>query len=144
MTRKAYVAWNSALDLGFHDIDEQHRGLIQLINDLWQTLMSRQSRETHIGIVQRLEHYTIEHFAAEEQMMADHGFPGLMAHKSSHHYFATQVAAVRQRLEQNQNVGLDLLRFLTDWLTYHISVVDRQYADFIRAQETGHPGENPE
>ncbi|MDD5298674.1 MAG: bacteriohemerythrin [Rhodocyclaceae bacterium] len=132
---KSFVAWNDALSIGIEDIDDQHKGLIALINDVWKALMSHAAAQNIESIVLDLDDYTCTHFKEEEALQERYGYPGLEAHKESHAFFIGKVKELDARIAAGEIIGLELLEFLSDWLTYHISIVDRQYADFIRSHE---------
>ncbi len=128
----SYVAWTDALSIGIEKIDEQHKGLIVLINDVWRALMSHQAAVDIESIVFDLEDYTKTHFKEEEELLERYGYPGLEAHRESHAFFISKVGELDARIAAGEIVGLELLQFLGDWLKFHISIVDKQYAEFIR------------
>lgn len=134
---KDYVSWNSALSVGFPEIDEQHKILLSLINQVWAGLVSQAALSTIDDVVMDLDDYARTHFAEEEALMAQHGFPDLEAHKECHAQFMARVSELDEKIVAGDSIGLELLSFLSDWLSFHISMVDRQYAQFIRSKE-GH------
>lgn len=134
MTTEGFIAWTESLAIGFVDIDAQHKRLIGLINDIWKALMSHGAQQNAASIVAELLDYTRTHFKDEEDLMARHSYPALEEHKLSHAFFVTKVHELEKRVEQGEVVGLEMLHFLTDWLTFHIRMVDRQYADYINTR----------
>lgn len=133
---REYVSWNESLSIGVQDMDDQHRVLLDLINQVWQGLVSQHPMQEIDGVVLDLEEYTRTHFGQEEALMEHHAYPGLASHKESHALFIAKVNDLETRIAAGETIGLELLRFLSDWLTFHISMVDRQYANFIRAKES--------
>ena len=136
MRKEGFVAWSDSLSIGFEEIDGQHQRLIGLINDLWKALMSHSAPTDTATIVSELEDYTRTHFRDEEALMARYGYPALEEHTQSHAFFVLKVHELETRISTGESVGLELLHFLTDWLTFHIRMVDRQYADFISTRLT--------
>lgn len=135
MKNQSYVAWTDDLYIGVEDIDEQHKRLIALINDVWKALVSHQATVDIESIVFDLEDYTQTHFRDEEAMLERHGYPGLAAHQESHAFFIAKVKELDARIASGEIVGLELLEFLSNWLKFHINIVDKQYAEFIRNRE---------
>lgn len=135
----SYVAWTDALSIGIEEIDEQHKGLIVLINDVWKALMSHQAAVDIESIVFDLEDYTKTHFKEEEALLEHYGYPGLESHRESHAFFVSKVGELDARIASGEIVGLELLQFLGDWLKFHISIVDKQYAEFIRMKVSEPP-----
>lgn len=132
---KDYIAWSDSLSIGLQDMDDQHKVLLGLINQVWQGLVSHQALPNIEGVVFDLEDYAHTHFDVEEALMAKHGYPALQAHQESHAQFYAKVEDLSNKIASGETVGLELLRFISDWLTFHIAMVDRQYADYIRHQE---------
>jgi hemerythrin-like metal-binding protein len=135
MKNENYVAWTDALCIGIDEIDEQHKRLIALINHVWKALVSHQAKVDIESVIFDLEFYIQTHFKHEEAMLERHGYPGLAAHKESHAFFVAKVKELDSRIAAGEIVGLELLEFLSDWLKFHISIVDKQYAEFIRDKE---------
>ena len=133
---KDYISWTDSLSIGRQDMDDQHKVLLGLINQVWQGLVSHKDQPDIEGVVFDLEDYAHTHFNQEEALMAIHGYPALQAHQESHAQFYAKVEDLSNKIASGETVGLELLRFISDWLTFHISMVDRQYADYIRHRET--------
>ena len=126
--------WNESLALGIPEIDEQHRNFLDLIGAVCQGLKSYQAIPCIEEVVAELDAYTRCHFADEEALMEQHGFPGLPSHRASHAHFTTQVRDLGEQLAKGERVSLAVLHLLSDWLTFHISLADRQFVNFIHEQ----------
>ena len=127
------VSWQNAYSLGIPEIDEQHKTLFELINELWDALAKRSPIESQLLVIEGLEHYTIAHFAAEETFMRAIKYPKFDAHKQTHDKFVQRVAEEKARLLAGNGLSLDVLYFLKDWLVNHILVDDQDYAGFSQA-----------
>ena len=132
-----HAFWGEYLPIGIPEMDEQHKGFFSLLDQVCRGLLSRESCPDVGCAVLDLEHYVKAHFVAEEALMARYGYPGLQGHMDSHAEFADKLAGIAGRIAAGETVGLDLMRFLSDWWSFHIGVADRQYANFIHAQEEG-------
>ncbi|MEW8014522.1 MAG: bacteriohemerythrin [Candidatus Sedimenticola endophacoides] len=76
----AHLEWSNSLDTGISVIDEQHKRIVDYINELHdaqQTLDKRRVGE----VIDELVDYTVSHFAFEESLMEQAGYPFLEAHK---------------------------------------------------------------
>ncbi len=127
------VTWQNAYSLGIPEIDEQHKTLFELINELWDALVKRSPVESQLLVIEGLEHYTIAHFAAEETFMRVIKYPKFDAHKQTHDKFVQRIAEEKTRLLAGNGLSLDVLYFLKDWLVNHILVDDQDYAGFSQA-----------
>lgn len=123
--------WSDQLSLGIPEIDLQHQGLLEVINELWDVIVARADAERVAAILEKLERYTHAHFTAEEALMRVEDYPKFRDHRSEHKEFINFVASAKAKLKSGEFLGLDLLRFLTDWLVKHIQGGDKDYAKWI-------------
>ena len=129
--------FNPEWDTGVPEIDRQHRELLRRMELLWVALKARdESAETERTLL-HLGEYVELHFQAEEAIMAEAGYPGLAQHKAIHDDLRGRVEAlVASYLGGLKMVPLDVMDFLTDWLSGHLSGEDRNLAVYVRGQQT--------
>ena len=133
---QSVVSWSKSYTLGLPDIDGQHKGLFDLINQIWVAIINNSPREATLALIQRLEHYTIAHFTEEEAFMRVMNYQDYDQHKRMHDAFIDRISRERASIENHSGgLTLDLLRFLKTWLVDHILLVDKQYADFFVASQ---------
>lgn len=136
MTAKPTVApWSEDYALGLSEIDEQHKYLFALINDIWLGLANKADRETSMRLVAELERYTVTHFAAEEAFMLEQRYSRYAEHKAEHEKFVGRIAQEKAGIAAGRGLSLALVHFLRDWLVQHIRFTDRAYADEFRERE---------
>lgn len=128
------VQWSKKLSLGIPEIDGQHKGLLDVINELWQAIVAKSDAQRIARILDQLEQYTRAHFTAEEALMRVESYPKFREHRSDHQKFISHVSAAKAKLASGEFLGLDLLRYLTEWLVKHIEGGDQDYARFIAEQ----------
>lgn len=131
-SRESLVAWSDAYSLGLPEIDDQHKVLIDLINQLWDAIIKRARPEEMLTIVEELEKYTISHFGAEETFMRMTGYPEFDRHKKFHDDFVARIGAEKKVVQAGGHLSLELLKYLRDWLINHILVADKAYAEVHR------------
>jgi hemerythrin len=132
---KPIVIWQDTFDLGMPEIDDQHKGLLDLINQVWNAVVNKAPIREQIRLVEELEHYTISHFTAEETFLKSVDYPEFEQHKLLHEAFVKRVAAEKANLAAHGYLGLDIMHFLNDWLINHILGADKKYAQFARGQK---------
>ena len=129
-----FMPWSSDLMLGIPLIDAQHRVLVELINALHDALQPPQAERSHIAsILEGLVDYTHNHFIVEEVQFHQHGYPQTAAHLQEHAQFTAQAMDWLMRFEDGEDVDLQTLEFLKNWLLHHICEEDRAYVPFMRA-----------
>lgn len=132
------VQWSERLAMGIPEIDAQHRGLIETINDLWYAIVANSGARGVARILDQLDRYVVEHFGAEEALMREEAYPGLDAHLAQHAHFRDHIVSARRSLDSGIVPSLDLLNYLTDWLATHIQTVDRAYATYLEERQRPH------
>lgn len=135
-SRMSIVAWQNTYCLGIPDIDEQHKTLFDLINNLWEVIANRASIENQLPVMEKLENYTLTHFSQEESFMQRIKYPKFNAHKKMHDQFAQRIAEEKARVLEGSGFSLDIVFFLKEWLMKHILVSDKDYANFSKEAQS--------
>jgi hemerythrin-like metal-binding protein len=128
--------WNSRLIIGIDSIDEQHRKLVMLINDLHQAMKSKVGTAESGRILDELAEYTRYHFDFEEKLFDHHTYPAAAAHVSEHRALVEKVNAFREDFRMGRaGLSMDLMYFLSDWLRQHIMKTDKAYVPFFKGKK---------
>ena len=127
-----FFHWKDEYSVGLLEIDQQHRLLIYLINDLYMAIHENKSTEATADFLTRLKEYTLMHFATEKEIMRGNNYPGLDNHLSQHDEMILKLAEVESKHACGK-FGLcsELIIFLREWLTKHICESDKALAKYI-------------
>ncbi len=127
------IEWTVQLSVGIESIDEQHKKLINMINALNEAMLTGSSNELLGKIFTGLAAYTQKHFAYEENMFAEYGYPNSQEHKRQHNELIAQVVELKEKFMENPQgtISADLMLFLKRWLTNHIMRTDKEYTEFL-------------
>ncbi len=138
------LVWREDLAIGVEFIDSQHQYLINLINRIHLATERLDTREI-VETLLDMNAYAEVHFAEEEELMRQHGYPGLEAHIRLHQGFSRQAEVFLNELEAAPlAITSEVSRYLMDWLVKHIQKADFQYGRFIAEQKELPPDEeNP-
>ncbi|WP_333873847.1 bacteriohemerythrin [Methylobacter sp.] len=123
--------WNNQLVLGIKSVDEQHKHLVDLANQLDEAVAIGADRDTIIKIINSLIDYTVYHFQHEEQLMSAAKFnPTIYAvHEAEHKEFIAKMKAVQCEVQADINaLSEDLMDYLVNWLCHHILSTDKRMA----------------
>jgi hemerythrin len=122
----AYLKWSDDLDTGIAVIDDQHRQIVRMINQLDDA--QRDSSKAEVGqVIGSLVDYTVSHFAFEEAMLEEAGYAFTKAHIRVHQVFIKRVETYRERFNQGEDITDELKGLLGRWLFSHIRNDDRNY-----------------
>jgi hemerythrin-like metal-binding protein len=130
--RMALMKWSSKYSVGVKTLNSQHTVLFDILNELHAAMMKGQASSVNGPLLHKLVDYTLGHFAAEEQMMTATRYPGLFQHRAKHHKLTRQVGEFVERYERGESrLNVELLNFLSDWLTNHILKSDKEYGPWL-------------
>ena len=129
------IEWNDSLSVKIDSIDEQHKVLVDMINDFYTHIVDKSNKELMADLLAKMKDYTVYHFAYEEKLFEEHGFTDSEMHKEEHQTFIDKVEDLEKRYNQGQIVlSLEITNFLKNWLTNHIQGTDMEYSEFMVAK----------
>ena len=125
------LQWNDALSTGIPVIDEQHKQIVVMVNQLRDAIDSGDA-EAAGSIIPKMVDYTIFHFTFEEELMEMAGYSFLPVHRHVHQLFTRRIPEFQKRYADGEDVLVELHNMLVRWLANHIQHEDRDYAPTIR------------
>lgn len=137
MKSVVHIDWSESLNSGLSEVDEQHRTLVGLINDLGVYHGGGAAVSEVLTVFQKLEHYSVYHFESEESLMRDHGVceKDYQEHCRSHRAFVTLLQQARGLVATcPDEVVQQLTAYLLKWLVFHIGGEDMRMAHAIVAR----------
>lgn len=129
----AKFIWTDQLNVGIEVIDQQHRRIVEYINQLDDARSNNYSREEIGFLVNELVDYTISHFGFEESLQEEAGYPFLKAHQKVHELFTKRVADFQTRYNNGEDVTKGLNSLLVTWLFNHIKRDDNDYVETVKS-----------
>lgn len=128
------VPWGPNLMIGVKRVDDQHKVLVRMINDLHKAMKTRQGQPALERIMGELVDYTVIHFGMEEKLFAQYGYEEEREHKAIHKKLVDQVKDYQKKLASGDpTISINLMEFLKTWLTDHIKGTDTRYVPFMKA-----------
>ncbi len=129
-----FIDWSDELSVGIEEIDEQHKVLLKLINQMHTAIHKHQGSKTVHTILAELIEYTRIHFAVEESLMRILNYSGYTEHHEQHQELLNHVIELQQKIESGKtSISFELMHFLKTWLTQHILEEDMLYSGFFLA-----------
>jgi len=127
------IEWSDEYSVGIASIDDQHKKLVALINQLNTAMAAGEAASKLAEIFRGLAEYTQVHFAYEESLFDQFGYPQSETHIKQHRWLIQRIQQFKEEFGQAPSgaIGLELMQFMTNWLTDHIQVSDRAYSDYL-------------
>jgi len=131
----ALIEWSETYRSGHSRIDAQHRNLFDLLNRLHDRIMAGSGGAGVEETLNELTEYVQEHFRDEESLMIEAGYPATHEHRDLHEKLVGKVDEFRRsRNTSNPITPLDLVRFLSAWIQYHILLEDLKLVRWLEKQ----------
>lgn len=129
------LEWSPTFSVGVRSIDEQHRKILGVINGMIASEDTTVRSETISEMLTRLTAYASEHFRTEEQLLSEHGFPGLETQRAEHKEYRHRVGAICHKvMRHEESAPRELLEFIARWWRSHILETDMSYKAFLAAR----------
>lgn len=116
------------------EINHQHQQLVSKLNHLNDAVHKLAARQKIYQIIDEIIADTRAHFAAEEQLMAQSGYPEIELHRDKHRQLLEDAQHLKAKLEY---VGEEMF---TAWFTHwpfsrvlaHIQYADKQLEEHLQ------------
>ncbi|MCL2093435.1 MAG: bacteriohemerythrin [Treponema sp.] len=133
------VHWEDKFATGIPLIDQQHRDLVQLTNELYEACLTGGDTITEVfsAAMRRMVEYVRHHFSVELQILERIQYPRLEEHRQEHETLIKDIlAAVLEHQDGKKFVPNNFVRTLRDWVFGHIGHSDRLYAAYVAEQRS--------
>ncbi len=134
------LKWDDSLLTGIEIIDNQHKELLNKINDLVNKLETDSSNDDFIKSINFMKMYALEHFETEQSYFEEFDYPMSQEHTQEHKKFISKI----QELEEKSNtfgnaihLSIELNAYLIHWWYSHIKHYDKHLASFINIKNKG-------
>ena len=132
MASGQFVEWKDEYSVGIDSIDQQHKKLLSLINQLQTAVDYSTGEQFEQEALDELVEYTKTHFTYEEGLMRDNDYPEFEPHKLQHEKMVKEVEKVLSEYQQDHDKAMsDAAEYLKDWLVNHINGTDKEYSDYL-------------
>jgi len=141
-----FVVWDDRYSIGVETVDNQHKGLFALTNDLYDACQESGAAagEHFKEVLQKAVSYVALHFGTEEEIMKKIDDPNYEEHQKEHDLFVRKVIKEASALEQGgKDAPMVFMNFLRDWIAKHVTGTDIKIGQHIEnLKEKGVLGAN--
>ena len=122
-----WICWDESLRVGIDAIDEHHRYLFDLVNDLIDVVANKLGTRELSRVLKAIFQYAAIHFQAEERMMKQYAYKRHSIQQHQHNIFVERMLELQEEFRHNPLVAqFEILAYLRDWLFTHIRDEDSQ------------------
>jgi hemerythrin-like metal-binding protein len=128
------IAWTNHLNVGIKLLDNDHKKLVILLNNLHDGLITGIPKPDLESTFVRLVEYTRIHHANEEKFLAEAGYHSSEMHKQEHDKMLDQLLELQTRFLGCAQLGveMEILHQLRMWLFKHIQDSDQKFAAHLK------------
>jgi hemerythrin-like metal-binding protein len=129
------IEWAEIYSVNVKAIDTQHKKLVAITNNLFQSIMDENGDEIVLDVLHELSKYAAYHFDFEEQLMREHGYPAVALHEhiQEHEALKQQVYEfIEECASSSEALDLSVFAFLRTWMDEHLRQTDALYKDFFK------------
>lgn len=132
--------WNKNLELGIDIIDEQHKKLVELLNQLALHLSTGTNQLELEELIKELTSYANYHFKTEEAIWEKNLKDDISVkkHHEEHSRFLDKILEIYNSKKSYESIIESILKYLITWLALHILDSDRKLSLIIHALNDGH------
>lgn len=124
-----WVVFDTSHLIGVAEIDEQHRKLVNMVNEVNRAVKDACSEDALKSHLTALLAFTRQHFDTEHGLMLEYGYPGMDTHDHQHMELLKQAEQLVERMTPGDE--LILLQTLKDWLIGHILNSDKPMGAYL-------------
>ena len=129
-----YLEWSDKLNVGIEQIDEQHRELVDILNEMYESVYDNHELSVVCELGERLIQCAILHFEAEDKLLLRHNYPVYQEHCIKHAELTREIQALIDGLRQGEtSATMTVMHFLRDWLSVHIIHEDKKVGAYLSA-----------
>lgn len=133
-----WIALDESHETGHTLIDDDHAGIVEIINQLANAITTHKSKEVCGKLLDQIIQKTKAHFARENRLMAEHHYPKADAHIAEHAKLVGESLDLKAWFDaasEESVMSVSLLHFLENWWTGHIPTFDKELADFVTSSK---------
>ncbi len=130
--------WKEEYNLNIDEIDKQHKKLMEIGRRAYDIAVIDDGYDRYdeiMTIIDELLEYTKYHFEYEEDMLKKCNYDHIHDQEEEHGFYVYKIneVASREDIDDNQRkVILEIIDFLSEWISKHIMIADRKYAEFLK------------
>jgi hemerythrin len=131
----ALIVWGPQLSVKVKEIDDQHRKLVSLVNNLHDAMKEGRGKDIMKKTLAELADYTIYHFSTEEKLFQKYAYPKYPDQKREHDKLTAQVLDLKKKVDSGASVvTMEVMNFLKDWLSSHIMGADMKGGEYLNSK----------
>ena len=124
--------WKEKYAVNITVIDDQHKKLLEIINELKQIINNNLCEKKVSGVFFQLAYLIDHYFIKEEIYLNDLRYPNIEQHKIEHNKFIDRIIQFQKDVENNKpDLCLEIYKYLEDWFDDHILKYNKEAVEYL-------------
>lgn len=130
------IEWDPAFSVDVEEIDTYQKKMFELFNELITLKQKKADAKAVTNLISEINDYGKLFFSTEEKVLKRKKYPDFEAHSKSHRQFVRSAISLRREIAEDiNNLTMEVILELRDWLVEHIQTSDSLYVPFLRIHQ---------
>jgi hemerythrin len=136
MTEIEKIEWDPKYSVDVEEIDNYQKKIFEMFNELIDMKNIGADVKEYTGLVSDINDFSKLYFSGEEKILKKRGYPDFESHTKAHRQFIRSSISLRREIAEDiDNLTLEAIVELRDWLINHIVTSDSLYIPFLRINQ---------
>ena len=130
------IEWDKKYSVGVPELDQFQKELLDKFNQLIGLKTKKVDVKAVTNLISDINDYSKMFFSKEEKLLKANKYPDLEPHSKAHRQFIKNSIALRREIAEDiNNLTMETILELRDWLVDHIETSDSLYVPFLRINQ---------
>ncbi len=130
------IEWEEKYSVGVPEIDTFQKGIFEKFNELIDLKLQKADAKAVTNMISDINDYSKMFFAKEERLLRQRKYPDLESHSKGHRQFIRSSIGLRREIAEDiNNLTMEIILELRDWLVDHVETSDSLYVPFVRIHQ---------
>lgn len=127
------IEWDKRYSVDVPELDECQKQLMDMFNTLIKMKTNKGDAKDVANLVTEINDFSKIFFSKEEKILNQKGYPDLDTHSKSHRRFIKKAIGLRREIAEDvDNLAIEDIVELRDWLVSHFESTDILFIPFLR------------
>ncbi len=130
------IDWDPKFGVEVEEVDNYQKSLFDQFNELIDLKQKKTDPKIIANMISEINDAGKLFFSSEEKLLKKRKYPDFDAHVRQHrHFIKTSINMRREIAEDVENLTLEAIVDLRDWMVEHIETSDCEYKPFLRIHQ---------
>ncbi|MCA1784765.1 MAG: bacteriohemerythrin [Desulfobacteraceae bacterium] len=127
------IEWDEKYSVDVPELDEYRKQLMDMFNSLIEIKTNKGEAKDVVNWVTEINEFSKIFFSKEEKILGRKAYPDLNIHSKAHRRFIKKTIGLRREIaEEVDNLAVEDIVELRDWLIRHFEARDTLFIPFLR------------